>query len=109
MIDKPMAVKIGANVYTITYQDETIHSPEGERIGEISYINRTITVVNQQCIVDMADTLLHEIIHAILEHFGYCDKKLKPEVVANLVSRGLIMVFVDNPDLLVWLSEQTSA
>lgn len=49
--------------------------------------------------------LLHELIHACYEHAGAPEQPLTEEQVACLVSRRLLPILRDNPELVKWLTE----
>ena len=54
-----------------------------------------------------AETLLHEIIHAIRAVTGIHPKDSEERMVSQM-SIGMAMVIRDNPDLIVWLQEKLS-
>ena len=55
----------------------------------------------------LADTLLHEIMHAVWHYMGL-NEKHEEESVVNRLSTGLTQVFCDNPSLLKWIDSLVS-
>ena len=54
-----------------------------------------------------ANTLLHEILHAIVYQYGLAeDIKDKEEKIVNTLTNGLSAVFIDNPWLLDYLKDK---
>lgn len=59
--------------------------------------------------MELADTLLHETIHALFYVNGWGSlKRLKEEQVASLLGTGLAVLFRDNPELAVALLRLTA-
>ena len=54
-----------------------------------------------------AETLLHELLHAIWAVFG-CKPKDSEERIVSQMSIGMATVISDNPDLIEWLKEKLS-
>jgi len=111
-IDKPKKVKIGWKDVKIDYVDPSFFKNNVDCYGQ--YISRTGTIEIQKEIegVDLANTVLHEIMHAIVynsslnsEGGSLSDGKDEEQVV-NSMCNQLMMVFRDNPWLLDFLKEQ---
>ena len=54
----------------------------------------------------VADTFLHEIMHAIWHEYNLQDSDQEERIVHTL-STGLVQVMLDNPQLLTWFRKQT--
>lgn len=100
---RPRRIKIGAHWYRVTYVD-TI---EGRCVGICHTSAKTIKV--RKILTDrmLAQTLLHEVMHAIYYEFGvinseqsdkdYAAGMASEETAVNGLSNGLMQVLVDNP------------
>lgn len=81
-----------------------IAATASKRYGECSHLEQVIRV--DSAIVSqhkVADTLLHEISHAIYVQYGIMDDD-KEERIVGTFSTGWLQVYRDNPSLLTWLS-----
>lgn len=75
--------------------------PDLENYGEFEPGVLTIRLRANQPAQLMADTLMHEILHAL--HFSVTHKKrLTEEKIARLYSGGLMQIFRDNAELVRW-------
>jgi Zn-dependent peptidase ImmA (M78 family) len=54
----------------------------------------------------VADTFLHEILHAIWNEYNLAESDQEERIVHTLAT-GLIQVFFDNPELITWLRKMT--
>ena len=54
----------------------------------------------------VADTFLHEIMHAVWHEYNLQDDDREERIVHTLAT-GLTQVMHDNPELLTWLKKQT--
>ena len=54
----------------------------------------------------VADTFLHEILHAVWHEYNLQDDDREERIVHTLAT-GLTQVMHDNPELLTWLKKQT--
>ena len=94
----PKLLKIGNNTYKVKYiyDDETSDYGSFDRRRQILRVNSTDSPI------DIVDTLIHEILHGIYEHF-----KLKPEDdeerVVSAIAAGLTQVFQDNKHLMKYI------
>jgi hypothetical protein len=104
VIERPTRLKIGNLWYDIEYvgHDWIVKT---DRTGEISYVEQRITVADCLKPEKLADTFLHEIIHALTHHYSrISDEPIKREDVAEWVGSGLVMVWQDNPQAFEWWS-----
>jgi len=97
-MELPKTLKIGYRVYDIV----PLSSPDFEmtdKYGWCDKVNSRIYLyVSDQPMVT-ADTLLHEVIHAVWSWMGL-EERHDEEAAATRLGTGLINVFYDNPDLL---------
>lgn len=101
--DFPRALRIGY----ITYRVEE-WAPRAaasvSKYGEAAHVERVIRVDLIHGPVQSAETLLHEIVHALKEVSPLRSKdEVEDEELANLISQGLTQVMRDNPALRAWL------
>jgi hypothetical protein len=104
-VDKlPASVKIGHADYGIVIMGAA-ESTSRDRWGECSHVEGVIRVMryfpNSR---QAAETLLHEINHAIYAVWGVDDADREERVVEHMTA-GLTCVLRDNPWLLAWLAE----
>lgn len=94
----PTSVKIGAHRYEINYQDSLIVDPDDYRVlvGQVIHSAGEIKVqTGKRQSSQIAETLLHEIVHGI-----DLDRRLElDERQVNQVAAGLLAVMVDNPEI----------
>jgi hypothetical protein len=107
MSDRPKSVRINGETFAIRYRRFT---KKEEAVGQCLYDKSLIEVDPRQTHVNLRDTVLHEILHAVLAkqgHTGSCfsDNETEERYVSALAT-GLAGVFQDNPDLACWLIEQ---
>lgn len=89
-----VALKVGRKHYRVKYRTLT-----PALLGRMSYGHSVIQIDDGQTNPETADTLLHEILHAIWAHRNLSDRCREERAVTELTS-GLIAVFRDNPGLL---------
>lgn len=102
----PTKIKVGANDYKVTTFKECQTDETGEYRGRVRYRDRTMHIVQDSIAIDTADTVLHETLHCVVDHYGLHNiLKENEEQTVSQLSSGLIMVFRDNPKLLDYLKE----
>tara|TARA_Y100001963_G_scaffold45434_1_gene64064 strand:- start:4840 stop:5208 length:369 start_codon:yes stop_codon:yes gene_type:complete len=100
-------IKIGYRNYKLDVWPDTFASTEeaeGEffaKDGKIGIKGSTLGSMHG------ANTLLHEILHAIVYQYGLAeDIKDKEEKIVNTLTNGLSAVLIDNPWLLDYLKDK---
>lgn len=89
----PTLIKIGAVDYTVVIEDEP-----SEEFGSCDTVTQTIVLSSNQTAQSVADTLLHEILHAIWTESGlFMHKRPDEETIVRTMSTWLRMVLRDNP------------
>jgi hypothetical protein len=72
------------------------------------YRRGNIWIDRSLCPQQMADALLHEILHAIHNSLAFhCHKRPSDERIASQYAGALIEVMRDNPKLLRWIRKVT--
>lgn len=98
---RPRIIKVLGRAYVISYEPAlNLGVPNA---GMCDNFNLVIHVLDGQHPVEEADTLIHELLHAIwfimsIDHGG-----LDEEAVVRRLASGLTGVFLDNPELLAYL------
>lgn len=89
---RPVMVKVGAHHFTIVYEHPIVF--QGDQLnGQFDPPSALIKVDDQRPASMMAETLLHEVVHAIAS-----DRRLGlEEHQVDQVAAGLAAVFADNP------------
>lgn len=95
---RPDVVRIMGRNYVILYEDKSILG--NGAVGMCSQVNCLITVMEDQHPVEEADTLLHEILHAIWYCMALPEEGLQEEQIVRSMATGLMAVMMDNPKLL---------
>jgi len=111
-MDKPTKVKIGWKDVKIKYVDPSFLKNNVDCYGQ--YISRTGTIEIQNEIkgVDLANTVLHEILHALVYNSslnsdgGALTDPKDEEQVVNSLCNQLMTVIRDNPWLLDFLKDE---
>ena len=98
----PDKIKIGARTYRVIIIDpdtETIfdRSADGNLLGQIDHIGLTIKLLCTQAREQMAQSLLHEIVHGIAYDMGYNGDHNEREI--DLLASELHRLIQDNPAL----------
>lgn len=89
-----VALKVGRKRYRVKYRTLT-----PALLGRMNYSHSRIQIDDGQTNPETADTLLHEILHAVWAHKSLANRCHEERAVTELAS-GLIAVFRDNPGLL---------
>lgn len=98
---RPKALRVLGKPYVVTYEDLSgqgnlglCHNPEHE-----------IDIHEGQPPIEEADTLLHEVMHAIFYQMGIGLSYKQEEHVVRRLATGLTAVFQDNPSFLKYLAK----
>ncbi|HET8550884.1 MAG TPA: hypothetical protein VFM97_00220 [Gammaproteobacteria bacterium] len=97
---KPETVRIGPHGYRIRYEDLS----ERDVFGEFRPAEQAILIDRTLTGSMLADTLAHEILHAIWWHAGLGDKAVEENAVAALAT-GWCGVLQANPALQPFLAK----
>lgn len=93
---KPETVKVGAHRYAVEYDDLIYDRDEQqEYLGRVAYQTMKIQIKSGRAPSQMAETFLHEVVHAISN-----DRRLNmDEHQVDQMAAGMLAVLVDNPDV----------
>jgi hypothetical protein len=104
-MNRPTKVKVGALDYEIRWHDKDWHDSTNCR-GEIVFPQQRINLADDLPPQELASTFLHEVIHAILQHYDRAgdnrDIPISRENVCEYCSYGIQMVWRDNPEAFEW-------
>ena len=99
----PKRIRVLNLTFKIKWLDETTHSA-AEAYGFCCYDTQTIGITERLEKDQMADVILHEIIHALYFAMGLKEDS-DEERVAHGISAGLCTVFKSNPKFFKWWSD----
>ena len=99
----PEKIKIGYKEYRLEKWKQTVASAN-EAQGQFFAKEGIIGYTDDEKGVSHANTLLHEIIHAIVYQWNI-DVVEKEETIVNGLTNGLTTVLVDNPKLIDYLKK----
>lgn len=105
-MDRPTRIKVGQADYAIEYVDaEWVN--DNDLQGRIDYRKRVISIYEKRPAVEIAETFMHEVVHALLHHYNriHLDEPIGNEDVSEWLGAGLVMVWRDNPEAFAWWSE----
>lgn len=100
----PKSVKIGPFVYRIEAMDEKTSRRES-KIGSCEHNLGLIRIAVGGCTQDqIADTVLHEIIHCVWITMNLKNEDAEERTVHGIAT-GMAMVIADNPLVWAWLRD----
>ena len=99
-IRRPEAVRLMGRTFLINYVKGSVLADQHD-FGHIDYYSQVINVADNLTPVEEADTVLHELIHAIDLSMGL---EMTEHQVHHLAT-GLIALLQDNPELGSYLTE----
>ena len=101
----PEKIKVGYRSYKLEEWKQTVASAN-EAQGQFFSKEGVIGYTADEKGVSHANTLIHEILHAIVYQWSMeLDDKVE-ELVVNGLANGLTTIFVDNPKLLDYFKEK---
>lgn len=89
-----MKLKVGYRTYTVGPMDP-VEAEERASVGECHRPNGTIKVKVDQAPEDVADTIIHEVLHAIWQERSLPEGSEERAVTA--LAHGLTALMADNP------------
>lgn len=95
---RPETVRIMGRNYVILYEDKSLLGSMA--VGMCNQTQCIITVQEDQHPVEEADTLLHEIMHAVWYCMAIPDENVNEEQAIRSMATGMMAVIMDNPKLL---------
>ena len=106
---RPASVRVFGRLYGIRFVDQLVNDDGDQLLGLCDKNALTIWVLTGQHPFEEADTVLHEILHAV-----YDVLQMDPEVdcdeesVASKFASGIMGVLADNPDLFPYIQAALS-
>jgi len=101
-IQVPTSIKIGYRNYKLEEWKQTV-ATANEAQGQFFQKEGIIGYVTTEEGVSHANTVLHEVLHAIIYQWNMDLEEKVEEQVVNGLANGLTTVFVDNPELMDYL------
>ena len=98
-------MKIGGQNYKINFVDE-MKVEGGSIMGVHNCRDCTISIDKELTQSRKKETLIHEILHAIVYQWGIELDDKEEEKICNTLANGLTTVYVDNPWLLPYIQKQ---
>jgi hypothetical protein len=112
MTPMPKRIKVGALIYRVTaaWDDYGSLGEDPDCYGHTDHKSLTITLNPRLCYGSLAETLWHEIKHAVCRVIGIPDgDALKEEPWVNMTSGMEWTVLRENPELVAFLLEEDDA
>lgn len=101
-MNPPATIQILHLEFELRFADETFFDAAGA-YGHCDKKRQVITVFKDMRPALMADTTLHECLHAM--HFAVgCEEEMREEQIALQFAGPLCMLIRDNPELMDWLT-----
>ena len=107
MSELPKRIKVGYRTYKVQTWP-VLEAIGADCSGETCHVSRVIKVDVTRGGVQIAETLLHEILHAIWD-VQVMEIKDPEERLVTCFASGLTGVWIDNPSLLLWFNAQLSS
>ena len=101
----PDKIKIGYRNYKLEEWKQTV-ATANEAHGQFFSKEGIIGYTTDEKGVSHANTLLHEILHAIVYQWNIELEEKEEEKLVNSLTNGLTTVFVDNPKLMDYLKDK---
>ena len=101
----PDKIKVGYKEYKLEEWKQTVASAN-EAQGQFFSKEGVIGYVTTEKGVSHANTILHEIMHAIIYQWNIELGEKEEEHLVSALSNGLTTVLVDNPNLMDYLKEK---
>ena len=99
-IRRPEAVRLMGRTFLLNYVKGSVLA-DNHDFGHIDFYNQVINISDNLTPVEEADTVLHELIHAVDLSMGL---EMSEHQVHHLAT-GLIALFQDNPEVALYLAE----
>jgi len=88
---------------TFSLEVDNLSMSEEQLFGQTSHVQQRIIYSDAVPVDRQKQSILHEVIHAVMAAYGPPDGARENEDIARALGRGLHQVFVDNPDLVEFL------
>ena len=98
-------IKVGYKTYSLEEWKQTVASAN-EAQGQFFAKEGVIGYTAEETGVSHANTLIHEILHAIVYQWNMELEEKDEEKLVNGLANGLTTIFVDNPKLMDFLKDK---
>lgn len=102
-LKRPAYVRVMGKDYLISYEDVSLLGTDS--LGRCHHGMCRIAIQNGQHPVEEADTVLHEILHAVWYCMSVAEGGADEEAVVRRLASGMLAVFMDNPHLLQYFQD----
>lgn len=102
-ISRPTALRIMGRNYSVVWEDDILLGTDC--LGRTYSQQCAIVVKTGQHPVEEADTLLHEILHAVWYCMSIAEGGADEEAVVRRMASGLTQVFMDNGHLINYVAD----
>jgi len=104
-MQRPDKIKIGYRDYKLEEWKQTV-ARANEAQGQFFAKEGVIGYTAEETGVSHANTLIHEILHAIVYQWNMELEEKDEEKLVNGLANGLTTIFVDNPKLMDFLKDK---
>lgn len=98
---RPTSIKVLNLDYEIHWHDEGWHEQTGS-YGQQNIRRQVIRIDESAPPQLIADTFLHEVVHAVFDAFGLEEKAEREEPITRRLATGLCTIWKDNPKAFAW-------
>jgi len=105
----PNKIKVGGYTYSVVFVEDLRNERDVKLLGQVLYAPTKRISLHEDCKEDpklLLDTLLHEILHSLYHHFDLAEQEEEEKVITTIAT-GLVMVYVDNPELVDLIKKAT--
>ena len=103
-MNPPASVRVGPHTYRLVMVPDGVMDDAG-RVGHCCPERLVIALDSGQRPSQLADTILHELVHALLRSVDL--ESAEEERVCLALGPGLLALVRDNPSLVAWLTRST--
>lgn len=105
-LELPSEVRVGFRTYRVIEHKHDIAGPNGAAVGLHRGTSNEMHVSSAQPAREIANTLLHEILHAVWDVYSLGDTEHNDEEsIVNALANGLCGVIRENPGLADWFAD----
>lgn len=101
---RPKKIKINESEYKVISRSKEWGK---KQFGQITYDKKLIEIAEGQNPEEYLDTVIHEVMHGIIEEYDVEMDRRKEEKFVTQISNYLTDVLKKNPKLVEWLSHQS--
>lgn len=105
MARRPKKIKINETDYKVISRSKRWGKAQ-KAYGQITYDKKLIEITEGQTPQEYLDTVIHEVMHGIIEEYEVAMDKRKEEKFVTKISNHLTDVLKKNPKLLDWIVSQ---